>query len=434
MHLFKRHFSCRRKWGFFEEYYYRKKNNKKTYEVYYLMESEVIKTLRKELIKGNENAITHFWEMIMAKGSPLVEGIDGDQENVLITFIWKDHPDLKSVSVYGPFPGGDISQNQLQRLHDTDVWYKSYITKNNVLSHYFYTLNDSYGDNWEERWRNFENDPYNKKTFVFPKNEEMPDDVEKAASILELPLTEPQQWVEEMQSVGKGEVIQTRFYSQLLNNERRIWVYTPYEYNKNIDYPLVLIFDGDMYNGAISAPTILDNLISNGKIPPVIAVLIDNPQRDIELPCNSLYVDFLTNELLPDLREKYSVTTDPERIVVGGSSYGGLAATYAGFKRPDIFGNILSQSGSFWWKPKEEYEGYWLVDQFEKEQKHPLKIYMDVGIYEIEIMTQSNREMHNLLKAKGYNLQYVEFSGGHDYLCWRGTLSNGLIFLLGEKN
>lgn len=32
---------------------------------------------------------------------------------------------------------------------------------------------------------------------------------------------------------------------------------------------------------------------------------------------------------------------------------------------------------------------------------------------------------------KCYSLDYREFDGGHDYFCWRGSLADGLISLLG---
>ena len=36
-----------------------------------------------------------------------------------------------------------------------------------------------------------------------------------------------------------------------------------------------------------------------------------------------------------------------------------------------------------------------------------------------------------MLRAKGYEVRFKEFEGGHDYLSWRGTLTDGLIALLG---
>jgi pimeloyl-ACP methyl ester carboxylesterase len=39
---------------------------------------------------------------------------------------------------------------------------------------------------------------------------------------------------------------------------------------------------------------------------------------------------------------------DPRRVIVTGSSAGGLAAAYVALMRPDLFGNVLSRSGAFW--------------------------------------------------------------------------------------
>jgi enterochelin esterase-like enzyme len=36
---------------------------------------------------------------------------------------------------------------------------------------------------------------------------------------------------------------------------------------------------------------------------------------------------------------------------VAGSSFGGLAAAYTALTMPERFGNVLSQSGSYWWWP-----------------------------------------------------------------------------------
>ena len=69
------------------------------------------------------------------------------------------------------------------------------------------------------------------------------------------------------------------------------------------------------------------------------AVIIGNPDpaaRSRELPCYPPFATFLATELLPWVRKNYRVATDPARVTIGGSSYGGLAASYAALAHPDL--------------------------------------------------------------------------------------------------
>jgi enterochelin esterase-like enzyme len=65
---------------------------------------------------------------------------------------------------------------------------------------------------------------------------------------------------------------------------------------------------------------------------------------------------------------------------------------------------------------------------------------MDVGLMELgptlgdgPTMVVTNRHLRDVLNAKGYGVHYAEFNGGHEYLNWRGTLADGLIYLVGTK-
>lgn len=35
--------------------------------------------------------------------------------------------------------------------------------------------------------------------------------------------------------------------------------------------------------------------------------------------------------------------------------------------------------------------------------------------------------------AKGYDLEYVEYNGGHDVNCWRGGMADALCRLAGSR-
>lgn len=146
------------------------------------------------------------------------------------------------------------------------------------------------------------------------------------------------------------------------------------------------------------------------------------------------------------MRARYRFNKDPRRAVVGGSSFGGLAAAYTAFTHPDLFGNVLSQSGSHWWSPAYKPERHlsaaaaedllnvdsgWMGRQYAAADKRPVHFYMDVGLWEGRTMLLPNRVFRDVLQAKGYKVTYSEFAGGHDYAAWRSTLSTGLEVLLG---
>ena len=74
-------------------------------------------------------------------------------------------------------------------------------------------------------------------------------------------------------------------------------------------------------------------------------------------------------------------------------------------------------------------------------EKLPLKFHLDAGTLEVNsyrdlgdgpTLLAGNQHLRYTLRAKGYNVHYTEFSGGHDYISWQGTFGEGLAYLLGN--
>src|SRR5439155_20374714 len=108
-----------------------------------------------------------------------------------------------------------------------------------------------------------------------------------------------------------------RYASARIGNERDIWVYTPPGFiDAGDQYPLLVLFDGETFITAGTTPTILDNLVADGTIPPCVAVLVGNADgaRARELPCYPPFVEFLTDELLPWVQQEYHATSDPAHV------------------------------------------------------------------------------------------------------------------------
>lgn len=235
-------------------------------------------------------------------------------------------------------------------------------------------------------------------------------------------------------AIGKIEI--TKIQSGILKDEKKLWVYTPPGFSANGDrYPLLVLFDGD--RNVMWMPKILDNLIAKKQIPPMVAILVDNSVpsgRRAELPCNIPFGDFLAEELVPWSREKYHTTMNASRTIVAGSSFGGLASVFAGLRHSDVFGNVVSLSGSFWWKPEGEKEPEWLIRQVQTSPRLPLRFYLEVGLMEsYPMQIASNQHMRDVLRAKGYPIGYSEYDGGHAFLNWSGGMTRGLVFLLKDE-
>src|SRR5688572_9725604 len=172
--------------------------------------------------------------------------------------------------------------------------------------------------------------------------------------------------------------------------------------------------------------------------------------------------DFLAKELVPWVRSHYNVTKDPKQTVVTGYSAGGLASTYVALRHPHVFGNVLSLSGAYWWSFEHHggvcgprcpdsggrggdesndstTEGNSLVKDFIASPKLPLRFYLAAGTFEIDRegtggnILEATRHLRDVLRAKGYDVHYQQFVGGHDGVSWRGLLADGLMVLFGPR-
>jgi enterochelin esterase family protein len=408
------------------------------------LQSPCLAALAIQIKAGTSSAIGEFWHEVSQKGTPLVEPIEGDPENALVTFLYPGDKDVNNVVVFiGNGLWGDIDSNRMVRLLESDIWYKTYKFRRDARFTYSLSVNDSLISlrgmkdtvEWLERTANWQVDPMNPRRFqIYPR----------AVSVVELPEALPQPWNAKKPGVPKGSVTVHKVKSLILKNERTVWVYTPPDYGlEKQKYGMLILFDGPAYKDWVPTPTILDNLISEKRIPSLIAVLVSHPNplvRNTELTCSESFTRFLGEELMLWIGQRYSVTSDPSRIVVGGSSYGGLGAAYAAFRYPEIFGNVLTQSGAFMYSPPEDSEPEWLVRQFETSLKLPIRFHIDFGLMEdfpvdgdTPTIVMTNRRFHEVLRAKGYWVHYQEFNGGHEYINWRGTLADGLIALLGNE-
>ncbi len=215
--------------------------------------------------------------------------------------------------------------------------------------------------------------------------------------------------------------------------DRSIWFYEPPGIATE-DRPVLIVFDGRVTAVEIPIAAALDRLRARGYRVPLVVMIdsIDPGLRSRELSCNAEFLDALTGDLLPHLREQWRATDNPASVLVAGSSYGGLAATFAALNAPDHFGGAVSLSGSFWW-PRPDMAGRSVQAQLADLEVSRSRFWMAAGLLEPRLIEQ-NREVRDLLVQKGFGVDYREFCGGHDYIHWRDALVEGASALLGRAH
>lgn len=382
---------------------------------------------------------TAFWVEVQRQGAPLVEreGVqpplkDGER---LVTFLWRGAQ--RNVRLVG---GPSNDHDWLQRLPGTDIWFRSYRVPASLRLSYRLApdVPDIDGPPSERRralLATAQTDPLNPRSFPA-----RPLDRFNGQSLLELPEAPTSPWLAERPGVPRGTLQGHRLASQHLGNERDIHLYRSAGWRDGAEgQALVVLFDADRYLEDIALPTILDNLVVEGRLPPVAAIFIANPSnetRSAELPPNPRMARFMAEELMPWARTQ-GLRAAAAQTVIAGASYGGLAAAWMGLRHPEWFGAVYSQSGSFWWAPPgRDEEPEWLTRQFAQAPPVPVRFLLEAGLYETGRngspgILDGSRHLRDVLQAKGHAVRYRDFASGHDNAHWRVTIGAALEEILG---
>jgi enterochelin esterase family protein len=393
-----------------------------------------------------------FWERIAQERTPLIEPDPASPGHSLVTFVFPAE-DSRHVVV---LPGYEAEQADtvMDRVAGTNICHASFRYRDDVRTHYSFAPGRplaNWRDSDEAEWRAHREfalasqplpDPHHRAFSLARGGEGQPD---QHLSRFELPDAPDQSIADKREGASRGHIERHMLKSEVLGNERRVWVYTPPGYDPARRYPVLVAFDGGAALTRTPTHRVLDNLIADGRIRPAVAILVDNAtatSRNTELPCSEPFARFIETELMPWARGAYAISEDPKDAFVTGVSYGGLASMWLGYRMPQVFGNVIAQAPSLWWGPgvdlelpmklQTDYQPEWLTARYAEAERLPLRIWMEIGLMESpEIMVEPNRRMRALLEAKGYDLTYSEPTGGHDYAVWRGTLPKALEMMLG---
>ncbi|MFF9347871.1 enterochelin esterase [Streptomyces sp. NPDC014734] len=399
-----------------------------------------LRALRDAVRARVPGAEAEFWLRAERTGTPLVEpDPEGDPARRLVTFVLRDEPDRPATDVLllvhtvtdRDRHAGDLTRHLMHRVEGTGVWALSHRLRADHRASYQFL--PGHGTR-EELLRT------DRASWRAALDRAVPDPLSRtpplparggrhSSSVLSLPAALPQPYVTDD---GDGAARGTASVREV--DGRRVTVHLPPGHGPSTaPHAVAVLLDGEMWGPVLDMGGVLDRMRADAALPPTVALLVDTMDRRMEdLSCNDAFVDWLADTLLPWARAEFGTTSRPERTLVAGQSAGGLTAAFAAFRRPDRFGLAVSQSGSFWWPENDPERGEeWLTRQYATGHRRPVRLWLEVGLQEWMLLAE-NRRLRNVLRARGYDVSYREFNGGHDYACWRGGLADGLSALLGD--
>lgn len=207
--------------------------------------------------------------------------------------------------------------------------------------------------------------------------------------------------------------------------------------NATRGYPVLYMQDGQncldqdpFGHGGWQVHTTSYDLVDRGLMAPAILVLVDNTgAREQEYvpdagvapgPTADGYLDFLEQVVVPWVDGRYRTVPDASARAIGGSSYGAIIALYAGWTRPDVFGNVMAMSPSLW-----------RVDLSDAViEKLPVRVYLDSGTVDWDGGDDgqaATAALADLLVGKGWTLHVdlehaVGLGHNHSEEYWRARL------------
>jgi hypothetical protein len=210
------------------------------------------------------------------------------------------------------------------------------------------------------------------------------------------------------------------------------WVYASPGIDPNVPAPLMVWQDGQNLTGPLSGIrliTVMENLVQQGLLPPIVHVMIapgtstdGRPMRSIQYDTVSdRYPRYLMEEVLPEVEKTYKLRQDGYSRAIAGESSGGICAFNAAWYMPDKFARVHSAVGSFTsiqWRSKENVDGGNVYPfMVRKDPKRNIRVWMSDGADDLEnnhgSWPMQNIQMANSLKFREYDFHFRFGTAAH---------------------
>ena len=222
------------------------------------------------------------------------------------------------------------------------------------------------------------------------------------------------------------------------------WIYIPAQYQPDGSAAVMVFQDGRGYQdlkGHWRVPTVFDNLIARGDMPPTVAVFINpgnDPAKNPPVPgkpskatnrsfeydsLGDRYARFLLEEILPEVERKWPLTKDPEKRAICGASSGGICSFTVAWEHPEAFRKVLSTIGSF----TNIRGGNVYPSLIRKTEPKPLRVFLADTSGDLDNpfgnWPLANQQMASALRFMKYDVRF-DYAEGYSH----SSLHGGSIF------
>ena len=230
--------------------------------------------------------------------------------------------------------------------------------------------------------------------------------------------------------IPHGAIAQRYYYSKVLKGLRRLHVWTPAGYEKSADkLPVLYLIHGGGDNdaswpGVGCAGNILDNLMAEGKMKPMVVVMPNGsiPVKNMmdEVP---LFEQDLVGSIIPYIEDNYRVVADKAHRAMAGLSMGGMETMETILNDNDKFAYFWVLSAGWFPAQKEQFEGYRqrLNKAADGIKKNVRQLVFTQGDPE-DIAYQNGLATLKLFDAANVKYEYYTAPGGHTWYTWRNNL------------
>ena len=242
------------------------------------------------------------------------------------------------------------------------------------------------------------------------------------------------------QDVPHGAV--SRVWATPETTARRMTVYTPAGYEADYrNYPVLYLLHGmggdeEAWVATGRVAEIMDNLIAEGRVAPMIVVMPNGCMRHDAAPgysAEGFYKPYMSGSMDGSFEEYFADVVEwvdahyrtyptKERRAIAGLSMGGFHAMQISKLYPDMFDYVGLFSAAIY-RGKEGVSIYENLEEAIAEQFAKGVALYWIGIGKDDFLYEENVKFRAMLDSKEYEYEYVESDGGHTWRNWRCYLT-----------